>query len=550
MRLQALILAASLLAAGAAHADAVRDCTSDDATTGAAPETSEVASHRLFDVAPISYTKAAKDQIFGLTVKVLVGEDGSVVCLQKEDTPFSQDSPATPERTAYRSVMAAWSYQPFLVDGQPARVYVEEYVPEQILPATHVDMPPGDLSDTSVTLERDGCFGTCPSYSVTVHGDGGVDYTGGGFVDIDGQHHYQIPPGEAAALIERLRARDLWSMQPQYVASITDSATYTLTIVVAGQSKVIVDYVGGMVGMPAAIGEAEADVDSVAHVDGMIHLSMDGLKVLEDEHFPFVSQAGADLLARATADHRAHDDALAALVGLGAPVEGGKANIGWGPPPAAQSLLSVALVNRHAALVDPLIARGALQTAGKPDQAKIDAAFRDAIVGGRLAPVQRLWQEAGATAHPALTFTDTTDDPAPSGGVKPAVTAPVTLLLARPWNDNAWEGADIAKWLIAQGCDAKAHGADGRTLLHIAAAANSADFVRYLLDLGMDPSTPGRYGLPALGSTQSEDVALILLSAGTTFTTWEGGVTDFRNYAKNNDWKRVLAWLDAHPPTK
>ena len=548
IKLSVLILATGLLAAGAAHAEAsLRDCASDEAPSAASPRNDEVAAHRLFDIAPINYARAGKNQTFGLTVEVLVGEDGRVVCLQKETTSFSQDTGTTPERRAYRSAMAAWHYQPFLSNGQPARVYVDEFVPEQVPPAKHIDMPSGDLSATSVILERQGCFGTCPSYSVTVRGDGGVDYDGGGFVDVVGTHHYQIPPGEAAALIERLRGRDLWSMQSHYVAAITDSPTYTLVIDVAGQRKVILDYVGGMVGMPAAITDAENDVDATAHTDGMISLSMDGLKVLEDEQFPFTTQAGADLLARAAGNSHAADAALVALVGLGAPIEGGKIDNLWGGQ-QPQPLLSLALTHRHVAVIDPLIARGALLTADKPDQAKIDQAFQDAIAGGRLAAVQRLWQEAGDTPHPALTFQSTADTAA--GKPSRTVTAPVTLLLHRDYDDTAWEGLEIAKWLIAQGCDVHAHAADGETLLHIAADADDPAMVRYLLDIGADPSAPGRYGLPPLGSADNEDIALMLLEAGTRFTNWEGGVADFRGYAKNNGWKRVLAWLDAHPDVR
>ena len=35
-----------------------------------------------------------------------------------------------------------------------------------------------DLKTVTIQLERTGCYGTCPGYSVTIHGDGRVEYNG------------------------------------------------------------------------------------------------------------------------------------------------------------------------------------------------------------------------------------------------------------------------------------------------------------------------------------------------------------------------------------
>lgn len=35
-----------------------------------------------------------------------------------------------------------------------------------------------DLKTLTIQLERTGCYGTCPAYSVTIHGDGRVEYNG------------------------------------------------------------------------------------------------------------------------------------------------------------------------------------------------------------------------------------------------------------------------------------------------------------------------------------------------------------------------------------
>ena len=39
-----------------------------------------------------------------------------------------------------------------------------------------------DLKTVAIQLERIGCYGTCPAYSITIHGDGRVEYTGNAHV--------------------------------------------------------------------------------------------------------------------------------------------------------------------------------------------------------------------------------------------------------------------------------------------------------------------------------------------------------------------------------
>ena len=51
------------------------------------------------------------------------------------------------------------------------------------------DQPPdltslsdADLKTVTIQLERSGCYGTCPVYTVTIHGDGRLEYNGKGHV--------------------------------------------------------------------------------------------------------------------------------------------------------------------------------------------------------------------------------------------------------------------------------------------------------------------------------------------------------------------------------
>lgn len=505
---------------------------------GYVPDDAERDSHRRFAVPAIAYpfgTLLAGD--WGLDVTFRVDATGRVTCYRATDrveNPFALN----PQRRAAIQRMSAWRYAPFLQDGRPVAAVVSEQVDEYERPGKRVALPDVPLERAIIALERSGCYGTCPSYRVEIRGNGDVTYHGDGYVDVTGEHRYRVPVDEVLKLVDSLRNKDLWSLRRSYRAAWTDNPTYTLTLRMGDQTHQIEDYIGRRAGMPEAVSQFEAEVDAVARSAMWIHLSQEGVSRLESEGFDFTSTQGARLLARAVANEGSRDDAaMRRVLALGAPIDGDDEEQ-WGFRGPHQPLVLAALLNGRVALLDPLIARGALATGGRPDQAKIDAAFRAAIAGGRLAAVQAIWAVAGTSTHPSLTFTDLSDNEktAPKQ-------SPVTLLLDGRSAHGRWEGRAIAQWLVAHGCNLKSAGASGDTLLHIATRAGDAPFVRYLLDQGLDPSAQGAYGLPALGSAESEDIAMLLLEAGTRM---DDSDRSFRRYAQSNHWQRVIAWLDAH----
>jgi hypothetical protein len=52
-----------------------------------------------------------------------------------------------------------------------------------------------------ITLSRTECFGSCPIYSVTIHGDGRVDWRGEKFVEAKGERHASIIRSQLDALV-------------------------------------------------------------------------------------------------------------------------------------------------------------------------------------------------------------------------------------------------------------------------------------------------------------------------------------------------------------
>ena len=103
-------------------------------------------------------------------------------------------------------------------------------------------LPPENLTSVEITLERTGCYGTCPVYSVTVHGDGTVIYEGKHFVRIEGVRTYTIPEESVAELVGMFYEINYFSLNDRYDASVTDLPTVITSITVGNETKTVSNY--------------------------------------------------------------------------------------------------------------------------------------------------------------------------------------------------------------------------------------------------------------------------------------------------------------------
>jgi len=526
----------ALLAAGPAAAD-LPLCSANQLKVFT-PNYDESLAHRPSAMPTIDYPFGTRRQNWNFEIRVALDEAGRVTC-------YAMPEDAGPavvledNRRAALAQLAGKTYVPFLKYGKPVPAVVREFIAEQELPESKVPMPSVPLKDVEITLKRTSCFGTCPDYEIRIRGDGRVSYKGEYWVDVRGVYRYRVPADAVAKLVQSARARNLWSMRAKYDGQISDVPTYYLTLRVGNQTHSITDYAGRGAGMPVAVDEFQDEVDAVAHSANWLHLSLESLDSLRKSGFKFYSRAGADLLARAIANEEARDDAaILKLIELSAPIDG-KADSELSQDPQRSTLENALILGRES-LIEPLLARGALNTRGTLDQEKLDRAFRAAIHSARFGAVQKIWN-AGGKSRPALQFTSRENEDDVAGKV-----VPVTLSLgaSAPFK-GAWEGRQIIEWLATLGCDPKVTRVDGFSLLHIAASANDVDAVRYLLAQGLSASQLDNHDLPPYSDTESEDLALLLLEAGMDRSegTWAG--KGARTYAEHRHWERVVAWLDA-----
>jgi ankyrin repeat protein len=186
--------------------------------------------------------------------------------------------------------VAQWKFRPFEEAGKPVAAEVEEYidlVTPELLPTKHV-LPPALRadSDIEITLERTGCYGSCPGYKVTLSRKG-IVFEGRGYTVAEGTHTAPLEMDAIRSLAQRIIAADFYSFKDEYRAGVTDSPTYELSVSIDGRQKHVEDYVGQWVGMPAVVHDLEDAVDEVAHSDRWISGAPGLVDALRAESYHF-----------------------------------------------------------------------------------------------------------------------------------------------------------------------------------------------------------------------------------------------------------------------
>ena len=217
--------------------------------------------------APILRCQQAPCSAFYLQYEVLVDESGRPVAMVRGDVIGEADRELQAQADAYVRTLR---YPPL---SPPAAVRMwqdlEVYPPVR-LPARHVALPVYEPSSVRITLERTGCFGSCPAYTVSIDGDGSVLFDGRAYVAETGRRRSAVDPAAVRGLYEQFRSANFMSLDDSYVTDITDNPTYTLTIESAGARKTVIDYVGAKAGMPDSVTALEDAVDRVANTDQWI----------------------------------------------------------------------------------------------------------------------------------------------------------------------------------------------------------------------------------------------------------------------------------------
>jgi ankyrin repeat protein len=282
-----------------------------------------------------------------------------------------------------------WKFTPFEVDGKPVTAEVEEYVelvrPEKP-PTIHVPAPVVRPDSTvEITLQRSGCYGSCPSYTVTVTMEG-IVFDGGGYVTARGRHTDTVDPNEVRNLAKQFVAADFYSMDSKYISNVTDCPTYVLSIGIDNDKKEVEDYMGSWEGMPAAVTELEEAVDTFARTERWIKGSDGLVGSLKNEKLDFRTFDAQVMLKEAAT--RGQASTVGELLAAGVPLESVPA-----PKPAEDYMVApfdgVGWLNAasgHLGVLQVLIKAGA----SKNNQDDKDLALAGAAESGNVESVRAL----------------------------------------------------------------------------------------------------------------------------------------------------------------
>lgn len=474
---------------------------------------------------------AGVEGIVSLSVRVTIGVDGRVIDAAPDENIYKLD-PA-PGVAAVRRM----TFRPQSFEGHPIKAVSTVsayYYPLEIEPDSRVPFPTGTPETTEITLERSGCLGLCPSYRVSIRGDGHVRFSmrdlhlppslpplpvhkfGSGDVLWSEPHEAKVDPKAVASLLAQFRKAHFMGMQPRYFYGATDASSQILRLTVGGRTKDVVDYLGDHAGMPQSVKALQDAVDQVAGTRRWVRGNRQTIAELKQQGFDFKSRYAAEMVAVAITLNTLFDDQrdLRDLV-TGAMAEGldlnwsVQDNWGGGTGPLGAAILAHAARVGDEALFSMMARQGVLARMTKPQR---DIAF--ANLGGCSPAIAKALVAAGADPKAHAPYSD-----------------PARWLDRECAHATPARAREMVKAMMALGAPLR-FGDDP-----VIAAA--------MLEGGANPNAKDAEGRPPLLTTDDDRVALLLLRAGADPRA-KGKEGTVRQRAAKQNWPATRAWLDGH----
>lgn len=126
-------------------------------------------------------------------------------------------------------------------------------------------------SDTVITLERTTCYGTCPSYTLSILKDGTVNYIGREYVRVKGTAQWKVDPAVVDSLVREFIKIDYFSLDDRYTRiknadgtfseATGDSPTTITSVNFSGKHKEIVNNEGA----PTKLRDLERAIDEAVN---------------------------------------------------------------------------------------------------------------------------------------------------------------------------------------------------------------------------------------------------------------------------------------------
>ncbi|MDQ2810154.1 MAG: DUF6438 domain-containing protein [Chloroflexota bacterium] len=122
---------------------------------------------------------------------------------------------------------------------------------------------PADLAGIVLALNRTPCFGACPSYRVTVYGNGVVVWEGDQYVALPGAHISVISLDQVRELVAAFTKADYFALDNSYTDyRVTDMAYINTLFSRGGKTKTVQHYLGDRTA-PSKLAILEAQIDGI-----------------------------------------------------------------------------------------------------------------------------------------------------------------------------------------------------------------------------------------------------------------------------------------------
>ncbi len=495
-------------------------------------------------------------------------------------------------QTAALEAAHTMRFEPFKQDGRPVAATfmfsLREEPQDYVGPADRTFPADADPSLVQITLSRSACYGTCPSYSVQIRGDGSVIYRGENNVLVTGEQRWTLPPEHITALLNAFREADYLALDGFHIADASDLPAYVTSLRLGDRAKFVFDYgafgdamasVGtGFHGDARAVARVRALEDEIDRLSGaaaLVRVNGDTFAMLERLHWDFTSRASGAALTELVA--QCELASAREFLNRGAPADVALTGFRTGAP------LQFAPRCGDADFVQALIDHGDRLNGRAADAFLLDAArsgYADIFeIALRSSHNMRARDRdgSGLLALASGAFRPELDD-RPANGFDPARIVRrllelgadpravgyfgatplheamdieiVRLLLDAGADPNARDelgrtpifhsyDADVVRLLLSRGARGDLRDDDGETPLF---GRSSADAVRALLGAGADPNVVDKQGQTALSGAQTEEAVLALIDGGARLP--EGrALAQLRERATRNEWTAVLAIL-------
>lgn len=131
-----------------------------------------------------------------------------------------------------------------------------------------------DLKNLLITMKQEnhcGCISCCPTYSVSITGDGTVTYEGIDAVNVTGKQVYSIQIDQLEELVREFYRVDFFSLKDKYTfidngdgtrTFIDHASPVTISITIKGRTKSVYDFFGA----PEKLKELQKKIYEISHI--------------------------------------------------------------------------------------------------------------------------------------------------------------------------------------------------------------------------------------------------------------------------------------------